>query len=171
MFGADIVEQSGGGRLNQIEDDIETAIAAVIGVGNIGAAEVRRELQEHVEAVFLSQGAEALKIAVVFRIHGDDIIKAVEILAFDLTAALRGKIDAAQLGSPLGAAVGGLADVPAADAGGIDADPVGQALAFDQRPEDTFGGGRAADVAETDKQNFNQGRVPIECNSSQEQLS
>ena len=40
---------------------------------------------------------------------------------------------------------------------GIDDDPVAQALPFDQQPEHPFGGGRTADIAETDEQYLDQG--------------
>ena len=42
-------------------------------------------------------------------------------------------------------------------AGGIDHDPVAQALPFDQQPEHPLGGGRTADIAETDEQHLDQG--------------
>ena len=57
----------------------------------------------------------------------------------------------------LGPAVGGATDVPVSGTGGIDDDPVAQALPFDQQPEHPFSGGRTADIAETDEQNLDQG--------------
>ena len=56
----------------------------------------------------------------------------------------------------LGPAVGGLADVPAAGAGGIDDDVAFQAFFFDKALEDTFRGRRAADVSEAHEQNLDQ---------------
>ena len=161
MLGADIGQQTGGGRLDHIKDDLETVFAAVIGVGDIAGAEVRRELHERVQAVRLPRRAEGAEGVVVFRIHGDHVIVAVKILRLGLAGALRGNINAAPAGGGRGAAVGGVADVPVADAGGIGADLTGQALAVDQRPEDAFGGGRPADVTETDEENFNQRLAPI----------
>jgi len=157
--------------LEHIEDDLETVFAVVIRIGNLRVADIGREFQEHVQPVFFPRRAEAGEIAVVVGIHGENVIEAVEVLGFDLPGALAGQVDAAVQGGGLGAAIGRTADVPAADAGGIGLDLTGQAFAFDQTPEDAFGGGRTADVAEADKQNFYQGPFSAGCISGRRRIT
>ncbi|MNY42443.1 hypothetical protein D3C86_1773320 [compost metagenome] len=93
-----------------------------------------------------------LKIAV---IHGQNQIETPEITGADLAPAQGGKIITAQLRRLPSAAVRRLAHMPIAGAGGIDLDAL-QPQLTQLVPQHRLGGRRAADIAQTDKQDPHQ---------------
>src|SRR5688572_32969358 len=82
-------------------------------------------------------------------VHGEDEIEIVEVALPDLARTLRAQVVAPALRVVLGAIVRRLADVPVAEAGGLDAQL--QACFFRQSSKDRLGRGRATDIAGADE--------------------
>ena len=76
----------------------------------------------------------------------------VEVLELHLPRRLTGDVDAAPARGFLRAGVGRLALMPIAHAGRVDLEQMGHARLLGDLPEHALGHGRAADIAETDKQ-------------------
>ena len=112
------------------------------------------------EAVRGAVGAEPPQLGQVPAVHGDQQGEGLEVAVLDLARAQRLQLVAAQQAGGDGTLVRRLADVPVAEAAGIDRDlrlqaALGQALA-----QDRLGGGGTADVPGAHEKNADSGHDP-----------
>src|SRR5215210_5717740 len=90
----DVPQQTLRGRLHEIQDVLEAACAAVVGVGDLGfraGGEVEEGTHDGAAA---AQGGDH---GVVLLVHGEDVIEGIAVLACDTACPLSGYIDATSL--------------------------------------------------------------------------
>ncbi len=129
---------------------VKAFIFAEIRVGDAAAFAAGDEVHEEAEVGGAIGGADAAEVFEVFRVEGEDMVEAVEVMGRDLAAAISGDVDAVAQRHGLRAAVGWGADMPVAGSCGIDLE--GQASALGFGAEGGFCEGRAADIAEADQE-------------------
>ncbi|AWI59229.1 hypothetical protein AB395_00003596 [Sinorhizobium fredii CCBAU 45436] len=86
-------------------------------------------------------------------VHAEDQVEGDKIGRVDLSTALIRNVDAVGFGDRNRAPVGRMADMPCADAGGIDRDQVVITRAARQLAHHPLGQRRPADIAETNEEN------------------
>lgn len=146
MFGADRVQQAVGGFVDEGVDAFKAA--AKVGVGNFADGVGGGVVEEGADDG--GAGAEGLHVAQVLVIHGQDVIKGVEVLRGEQAAEVA-VLDVVLGEQGAGAVVGRLADVPRTGAGGVGLDFAAQASSADFVLKDAFGHRRAADIAKADE--------------------
>lgn len=146
-----MTEQSGRAIFDEVGDEFEAGIAAVVGVGDfvmlVGSAEVG-ELT-YFGAVLIGLG-ELDNVGVVFIIHGENEVEYFEVAEAELPGGA-GDFVAPTANGFGHAGVGCLAGVEADGSGGVAVDFPGEAGFLDEMAEDIFSCGRAADIAHTNE--------------------
>jgi hypothetical protein len=138
--------------LNHVQNQIESLAPQVVGIGHLGLGEVLGETQEKSQALLSSGRTNALQVGQVLLIHGQNQIKLVEIASYDLPRSEWRKVVAPTGGRRGGARIGRFPDVIGSGSGGIYLHLIRKPLRLDHRPKHSIGGGRAADIAETDEE-------------------
>src|SRR4029079_18032754 len=142
-------QQTAGRFLDQIQRLVETLPAAIKRIGHVLDADMRREIEKAPDLVAHAAWRKLDQLVQVRAVHGEQKIEAVIVAGRDLPRALARDVDAAILRRRLGAGVGGLADMPVAEAGRIDIEEIEHAFLLGDAAEYALGHGRAADIAET----------------------
>ena len=143
------------GGPNGFEHVVEAVGPAVVGVGHVEVAGGDRrgiELAQQPDlGARLGVGRACQQLALVFAVHGQHEVEALEVLRGHLA---RGPLDddVARPGGGHRARVGRVARVPAAGAGAVDRDGPLEALRAQQPAHDRLGGRRATDVAHADEE-------------------
>ena len=153
MGRADMGKQAFGGGLGEIEHMLEALGAAIVGVRNFVESRAGGEFEKKPEPGFRAVGAQPGELAQVRAIHGEHVIETLEILPRHLPAAQVRDVHPAPLRRRARARIGRVADVIIVGSGGIGRDRVAEPFAGDAGAKYALGGGRAADVAETDEKN------------------
>jgi hypothetical protein len=148
IFGDDLV----GGGVDEGIDFMIAGFGAVPGVGDVFVAARMYFVEQKVDFGWL-EGAAGDAAHVIYDIvgHGINLIEVLKIGSGEATGALAADVDAMLAGDFLGKGVRGFAGMVAVGAGAVH-DPV-QAGCPGFVPEDAFGEGAAADVAEANHQN------------------
>ena len=152
--GTNFGQQVAAPGFDNIQDFREAGGAAVVGGGHVTSARigVSGEEQPHLGAgVF---GAQRFEVGEMAAVHGEDQIKAGKVGGRNLARAQAAEIDVARLRGSNAARIRWFTDVIAVRASGIGLDVGAQPLYLHQRPEDTLGGRRAADVSRAEEQYF-----------------
>jgi len=150
-----VVEQSRAGHEQHLVHLLKSAIAPVVGIGDIqrrfGVAAERRIERSHQERL-VRRRSQRKHVITIGPIHRDEKIKAVEVAGRSQFA---GGVDEAQAVCARDlhtSRVGPASRVPAARAAGINAESVGYAAIGDHVLKDALGQRRAADVSKADEE-------------------
>lgn len=125
----------------------EAVRAAVVGIGNV----LRRFVQKKPQPG-ASCPAFAFESGEIVAVHGDNGVKAVEILRMHLPCPLGGDVDVVPRRNLDGSRVRRVAYVPGTGSRGIDLEPLAQACFSHDVPKDTFCKRRPADVAKANEE-------------------
>jgi hypothetical protein len=148
-FCFEAVYQVGHAGFEQGEDAGELGVAAVVGVGDLGPAQVA-DLAEQPDPVFLARAREGAQVAEVAGVHGEHEVAFGQPGAVELAGAVGVAVVAVAVELAAGGAVHPLAHVPVAGAGAVHDHPLVEAGRGDLGPEHGVGHRRTADVPEAD---------------------
>jgi hypothetical protein len=153
MLFEDVIQELSAGPIHHVKDLLETIRAPVVRVRNLGPrAPLGIEFPEEVKSRLASDTLEvSLQMGQVGLVHGHDVVEAVEVLGLDLPG-MTGEghvVSGCASGRPV---IGTLSHVPASGSGRVHPEPIREPLLVKDMPKDTFGQGRAADVAEAHKE-------------------
>src|SRR5690625_300002 len=158
---SDMLQQSRTGLLHQIQHLFKALGLAVVGVGNlpgtarqqgIGPFSARVEVQQQAKLCPAVGGLHGLQMFEITTIHRQHMVKAMKVLRLNLAGAQGAEVIAPLPGRRHGARIGRLANMPVTSTGGIHLDVLAQPRFLQLVAKDAIGGGRATDVAQTDKQ-------------------
>src|SRR6267143_1601037 len=151
---AQVREQASRGRFYEVEHLLEAVGSAVVRVRNILRTRFRSELEEQPQPPVRVRRRAPAQHAQVLTIHRQNQIEALEVAGFHNARAQRREVISTAGGSLPGARIGWFAHVIRGRAGRIHFDGKFRRLARSERAQHALGGRRAADVAETNKQDF-----------------
>ena len=80
-------QQPLGSDFDQIKDRLKIVIRAIIRVGNVQHVQVRSKFQKKLDFMLISPWAHVSQIAFVPLVHGQNVIKLLEVFALNLTGA------------------------------------------------------------------------------------
>ena len=157
-----VLEQSAGRSFGKIEHFLEAVRSAVVRIRNFRGRACGSEFEKQSQPLVRDCRRPSTQHAQVLLVHGEDQVETLEILGLDDARTQRLEVIAAPRARRARPRVGRLADVVAGGAGRIDLDGQLGRLARRERAQHRLGGRRAADVSETDEQDFHTGAC--ECN-------
>jgi hypothetical protein len=97
MLSLEVGQETPGGLLDQVEDALEAAAAAIVGVRHAADARCSREVHQQAQLRSLRRlcWAVAQDTFEVLLVHGDDVVEPLEVLGLEQSGTLFAEIDTA----------------------------------------------------------------------------
>lgn len=147
-----VAKESGTCIFEQIEDVLEAAVTAVVGVGNMVGVVLGAPLGHAMDLAFqFEAGAAIVQVVYVLIVHTDDEVEVAEVAFADGTREV-GDVVAATQGMLTHTGIGSLALMVADDAGRVDVILVGESLGVDEVLHDGLRRTTAANVTKTNEE-------------------
>lgn len=147
-----VAKEAGTCIFEQIEDVLEAAVTAVVGVGNMVGVVLGAPLGHAMDLTFqFETGAAIVQVVNVLVVHSDDKVEVAEVAFADGTREV-GDVVAASQGMLSHSGIGSLALMVADDASRVDMVLVGESLGFDEVLHDGLCRTTAANVTKTNEE-------------------
>ena len=157
----EMLEEAAGGVLHQVEHELESARAAIVGIGNFFQLRGTREIQKQCDLRLCAIRINRLEVTHVLLIHDKDVIEFEKIFRPHLARLKPRKIVTTPDRGLLGALIRRIAFLIIASAGGIGFNLHRQSRFLNHVAKHTLRRGRATNISHANKQYLNHGLMLI----------